>query len=176
MKEIPFQTKVKPEKLSPKDAQNSQITNESGTSSTISANNNNNNNAVTTTPQSTPIDAASKTLPKHPAQFLPEDIRLKLYPILERLYNHDDGGWFRQPVTEAIAPGYFDIIKNPMDFSTIMKKFNENQYTTPYQCCEDIWLVFKNTWIFNKKTHRVYKAAAKVELADIDYMSIIYND
>ena len=109
-----------------------------------------------------PIDASSKSLSKHPAQFHLDDIRQKMWPILERMYNHDDGGWFRQPVTETIAPGYFDIIKNPMDFSTIMRKFNENQYSTPFQFCEDVWLVFNNTWKFNKKSHRVYKAATKV--------------
>jgi hypothetical protein len=49
-----------------------------------------------------------------------------------------------------------------MDFSTIFKKFDENQYTTPFQFWEDIWLVFNNTWTFNKKTQRVYKAGVKV--------------
>ena len=109
-----------------------------------------------------PIDATSKALPKHPAAFSTDELRQKMLPILHRLYNHDDGSWFRQPVTEAIAPGYFDIIKNPMDFSTIMKKLNANEYLTPFQFCEDIWLVFSNTWTFNKKSHRVYKAGLKV--------------
>lgn len=70
--------------------------------------------------------------------------------------------WFRQPVTEAIAPGYFDIIKHPMDFSTIFAKLDEGKYATPFQFCEDIWLVFTNTWTFNKKTQKVYKAGLKV--------------
>jgi hypothetical protein len=108
------------------------------------------------------IDASSKSLMKHPEVFSADELRQKMEPILHRLYNHDDGSWFRQPVTEAIAPGYFDIIKNPMDFSSIMKKLNENRYLTPFQFCEDIWLVFNNTWTFNKKSHRVYKAGVKV--------------
>jgi hypothetical protein len=78
------------------------------------------------------------------------------------MYDHKEGDSFRQPVTEAIAPGYFDIIKYPMDFSTIFKKFGENQYTTPFQFWEDMWLVFNNTWTFNEKTHRVYKAGVIV--------------
>lgn len=109
-----------------------------------------------------PTDANSKSLMKRPAVFPLEEIRQKVTPILQRLYNHEEGAWFRQPVTEAIAPGYFDIIKHPMDFSTIFKKLDENQYTTPFQFCEDIWLVFNNTWTFNKKSHRVYKAGVKV--------------
>jgi hypothetical protein len=108
------------------------------------------------------IDSTSKVLPKYPAVFSTEDIREKMTPILRQMYDHEEGMWFRQPVTEAIAPGYFDIIKYPMDFSTIFKKFDENQYSTPFQFCEDIWLVFNNTWLFNKKTQKVYKAGLKV--------------
>ena len=109
-----------------------------------------------------PIEASSKSLPKHPAIFSLDDIRDKMTPILRHLYDQEDGIWFRQPVTEAIAPGYFDIIKRPMDFSSIFKKFEENQYTTPFQFWEDMWLVFNNTWLYNKKTQRVYKAGVKV--------------
>jgi len=112
--------------------------------------------------EKTDIDAASKSLPKHPAVFSPEDIRERMTPILRHMYDQEEGIWFRQPVTEAIAPGYFDIIKYPMDFSTIFKKLDENQYTTPFQFWEDMWLVFNNTWTFNKKTQRVYKAGVKV--------------
>jgi hypothetical protein len=110
----------------------------------------------------TPISETSKSLPKYPAVFSPEDIRDKMTPILRQMYDHKEGDWFRQPVTEAIAPGYFDIIKYPMDFSTIFKKFDENQYTTPFQFWEDMWLVFNNTWTFNEKTHSVYKAGVIV--------------
>lgn len=116
----------------------------------------------TTNNQHPSIDAASKSLPKHPAVFSPEDIREKMAPILRQLFDHEEGFWFRQPVTEAIAPGYFDIIKFPMDFSTIFDKLDKDQYPTPFRFCEDVWLVFNNTWTFNKKTQRVHKAGIKV--------------
>jgi hypothetical protein len=111
---------------------------------------------------SAPINTINEPLPKHPAVFSPDDIRDKMRPVLSKLNEHQLGGWFRQPVTEAIAPGYSNIIKHPMDFSTIFKKFDENQYTTPLQFWEDMWLVFNNTWTFNKKTTAVYKAAQQV--------------
>jgi hypothetical protein len=116
----------------------------------------------TKTNRSPAIESSSKSLPKYPAAFSTDDIREKMTPILRHLYDHEEGAWFHQPVTETIAPGYFDIIKYPMDFSTIFKKFDENQYTTPFQFCEDIWLVFTNTWTFNKKSQKVYKAGLKV--------------
>ncbi|CAF3668354.1 unnamed protein product [Rotaria sp. Silwood1] len=109
-----------------------------------------------------PIDSTSKSLTKYPARFSSDDLREKMTPILRHLFNQEEGGWFRQPVTENIAPGYFDIIKYPMDFSTIFKKLDENQYETPYEFCEDVWLVFNNAWTFNKKTQKVYKAGSKL--------------
>ena len=109
-----------------------------------------------------PINATSKSLPKHPAFFSSEDIQEKMTPILRHMFDQEEGIWFRQPVTEAIAPGYFDIIKYPMDFSTISRKLDDNQYVTPFQFCEDVWLLFNNTWTFNKKSQRVYKAGVKV--------------
>ena len=121
-----------------------------------------------------PIDAASKLLQKHPAAFSPEDIREKMTPVLRQLYDQEEGIWFRQPVTEAIAPGYFDIIKYPMDFSTIFTKLDELKYTTPFQFCEDIWLVFTNTWTFNKKSQKVYKAGLKVNEKRMKRKSTVY--
>ena len=109
-----------------------------------------------------PTDASSRSLTKHPAVFSSDDIEEKMTPILQHLFHQEEGAWFRQPVTENIAPGYFDIIKYPMDFSTISKKLDDHQYTTPFQFWEDMWLVFNNAWTYNKKTQKVYKAGVKV--------------
>ena len=48
--------------------------------------------------------------------------------VLGGLRKHEDGWVFEDPVTEAIAPGYFDIVDNPMDYSTVEKKLDSNQY------------------------------------------------
>lgn len=37
---------------------------------------------------------------------------------------------FEDPVTEAIAPGYFDVIEKPMDFCTVERKLEGSQYKT----------------------------------------------
>ena len=57
---------------------------------------------------------------------------------------------------------YFDIIKNPMDLTTIKKKLDKGQYSTPWDYVNDVWLMFNNAWIYNKKTSRVYKWCTKV--------------
>lgn len=64
----------------------------------------------------------------------------------------------------AAAPpqDYFDIVKNPMDLSTIKRKLDTGQYQEPWQYVEDIWLMFNNAWLYNRKTSRVYKYCSKL--------------
>lgn len=128
------------------------------------SNQNTNNSEAITTNESVPIDSTSNVLPRIPAIFSPEDIGKKMSSIRDELLKKEEVHCFLEPVTEAIAPGYFDIIKYPMDMSTISKKLNENEYLTPLQFCQDIWLIFNNAWSYNKKMHKVYKDASKVNI------------
>ena len=55
------------------------------------------------------------------------------FPVLTGLRKHEDGWVFEEPVTEDIAPGYGDIIDQPMDYLTIEKKIEKSEYTTKEQ-------------------------------------------
>lgn len=57
---------------------------------------------------------------------------------------------------------YFDIVKSPMDLSTIKRKLDTGQYQEPWQYVDDIWLMFNNAWLYNRKTSRVYKYCSKL--------------
>ena len=57
---------------------------------------------------------------------------------------------------------YFDIVKKPMDLSTIKKKLDQGQYSEPWEYVDDINQMFDNGWLYNRKTSRVYKFATKV--------------
>ena len=54
------------------------------------------------------------------------------------LSRKDSNGFFVYPVTDSIAPGYSDIIEQPMDFSTMKKKIDNNAYSciADYRVCE----------------------------------------
>lgn len=92
-------------------------------------------------------------------------------------------GWLNQPAIllpfhhwllnfSSVRPGnlddtflkqdYFDIVKNPMDLSTIKRKLDTGQYQEPWQYVDDIWLMFNNAWLYNRKTSRVYKYCSKL--------------
>ena len=48
--------------------------------------------------------------------------------VLNCLRAEEDAWVFEDPVTESIAPGYFDVVNKPMDYSTIEKKIEANNY------------------------------------------------
>ncbi|RZC35774.1 KAT11, KIX, DUF902, zf-TAZ and/or Bromodomain domain containing protein [Asbolus verrucosus] len=57
---------------------------------------------------------------------------------------------------------YFDIVKRPMDLSTIKKKLDIGQYIDPWEYVDDVWLMFDNAWLYNRKTSRVYRYCTKL--------------
>ena len=49
-----------------------------------------------------------------------------------------------------------------MDLSSIKRKLDTGQYQEPWQYVDDIWLMFNNAWLYNRKTSRVYKYCSKL--------------
>lgn len=114
----------------------------------------------TSATQSSPAPGQSKK-----KIFKPEELRQALMSTLEALYRQDPESLpFRQPVDPQLLgiPDYFDIVKSPMDLSTIKRKLDTGQYQEPWQYVDDIWLMFNNAWLYNRKTSRVYKYCSKL--------------
>ncbi|XP_061666260.1 histone acetyltransferase p300 isoform X2 [Syngnathoides biaculeatus] len=110
-------------------------------------------------------DAAVSQAPAKKKIFKPEELRQALMPTLESLYRQEPESMpFRMPVDPQLLciPDYFDIVKNPMDLSTIKRKLDTGQYQDPWQYVDDIWLMFNNAWLYNRKTSRVYKCCSKL--------------
>ena len=67
--------------------------------------------------------------------FSRDELLTELMPILETLFNMDEGVWFREPVDpeKELIPDYFDVIKNPMDLGTIKTRLKEGgHYSNPW--------------------------------------------
>eukprot|EP00238_Polyblepharides_amylifera_P002630 CAMPEP_0196576420 /NCGR_PEP_ID=MMETSP1081-20130531/5678_1 /TAXON_ID=36882 /ORGANISM="Pyramimonas amylifera, Strain CCMP720" /LENGTH=571 /DNA_ID=CAMNT_0041895017 /DNA_START=725 /DNA_END=2440 /DNA_ORIENTATION=- len=47
---------------------------------------------------------------------------------------------------------YYDIVKKPMDFSTVKSKIDSHVYTSPLEFSEDMQLIFSNCALYNKPT------------------------
>ena len=79
-------------------------------------------------------------------------------PTFERVHKVDPEALpFHSPVNpeELGLPDYFNVIKKPMDLSTIKKRLEDGTYTNPQEYVDDMWLMFNNAWTYNKKTSKV---------------------
>ena len=118
---------------------------------------------------SEPSAASKLPLGTNKIIFAPERLKDALEPPLMKLYNHEPESIpFRVPVDpNALGiPDYFEIVKKPMDMTTIKKKLDTGAYTDPWEYIEDVWQMFENAWIYNRKTSRVYKYCSKVKIND----------
>jgi len=58
------------------------------------------------------------------------------------------------PITYQ-CPDYYDVIKNPMDLSTMQEKMNKGQYSTPEEFEADIRLIIDNCLLYNGSEHEI---------------------
>ncbi|RVE55399.1 hypothetical protein OJAV_G00236730 [Oryzias javanicus] len=107
-----------------------------------------------------------------------EDKRVRLTEQLRNCNNilkemlskrHCAYAWpFYTPV-DAIALGlhdYHDIIKHPMDLSTIKKKMDHQEYTNAKEFAADVRLMFSNCYRYNPPSHGVVYMARKLQPGD----------
>ncbi|CAL8068146.1 unnamed protein product [Orchesella dallaii] len=123
-------------------------------------------------PPHTPVstnEVSSRRLPPPPESAVVDSfslIRHYLNVVLDKLYKHEpESIAFRYPVDpeKLEIPDYPQIIKRPMDLSTIRSKLNNSEYIVdPWEIVEDIWLIFENAWLYNPKSSIVYRYCTKL--------------
>ncbi|KAF7394769.1 bromodomain-containing protein 7 isoform X2 [Vespula maculifrons] len=82
--------------------------------------------------------------------------------LLRSMEKRDPQQFFAWPVTDSIAPGYSQIITNPMDFSTIKQKIDDNNYQNLNEFVDDFKLMCNNATTYNHQDTIYYKAAKKL--------------
>jgi bromodomain-containing protein 7/9 len=94
-----------------------------------------------------------------PAPGLPRPPTKDVFTILVKLQKKDKHGIFAEPVTEELAPDYFEYVKHPMDFSTIRKKNANGEYSTWVEVKADVDQMYKNAMIYNLPDNFIHKLA-----------------
>ncbi|GMF33273.1 unnamed protein product [Phytophthora fragariaefolia] len=104
--------------------------------------------------------------------------KVRMLHVLHRLGVEDKLDLFKEPVTEAIAPTYFDIIKSPMDLSTMRRKILDGKYTrvnfrafrddfelmclnaVTFNSKERDFLIWREAWRFYGQGQRIFRQTA----------------
>ncbi len=80
---------------------------------------------------------------------------------LQEIWDNYDSFPFRYPVDPSV-PGYYAIIKYPMDLSTIQDKIRSGQYSDFENLCRDLRLMFDNCFTFNQPESLIYDQALRL--------------
>ncbi|XP_063899569.1 bromodomain-containing protein 7 isoform X1 [Helicoverpa armigera] len=85
-----------------------------------------------------------------------------LEQLLRNLEKRDPNQFFAWPVNDNFAPGYSDIIRRPMDFSTMKQKIDDNEYKSLNCFISDFKLMCNNAMKYNKPGTVYHKAARRL--------------
>uniref|UniRef100_A0A8C0GF32 Bromodomain testis-specific protein n=1 Tax=Chelonoidis abingdonii TaxID=106734 RepID=A0A8C0GF32_CHEAB len=85
--------------------------------------------------------------------------------VMKAMWRHNFSWPFHQPVDAAALnlPDYYNIIKKPMDLSTIKKRLEHNYYTKATDCIEDFKTMFTNCYVYNKPGDDIVFMAQELE-------------
>ena len=81
--------------------------------------------------------------------------RKRCKELIEALHEEDRKSLFSKPVSDRIVPNYYDMIKEPMDLQTMLKKAEKDEYLNYAWVREMFELMVLNALTFNRyvRTH-----------------------
>jgi hypothetical protein len=117
------------------------------------------------------FDAARSFLTRYGPWKLPEGVAGSKFAdvakaTLTKMNKFDRYSVFAESVGDSEAPGYSDVVKNPMDFGTMMTKVDKRDYgrgdVASAALYEDFLLVFDNCRLYNPEDSEVAEEAARI--------------
>jgi hypothetical protein len=85
--------------------------------------------------------------------------------LVNELWNHEQGVIFQKPVDPILLRlyDYYDIIKEPMDLSTVKCKLITNRYQGSSEFLREVLLIFHNCIRYNGTLNEVGRAALQLK-------------
>ena len=85
-----------------------------------------------------------------------------LEQVISFFEKQDPEGFFGVPVTENVAPNYFNVIKRPMSLLRMRHKLRALEYRTFTAFVDDFELIANNAMRYNQKRSRVHRSAVNL--------------
>ncbi|XP_046682455.1 peregrin isoform X3 [Homalodisca vitripennis] len=85
-----------------------------------------------------------------------------LRKLVDLLRARDTGEIFIEPVDQSEVPDYGDVVKHPMDLSTMRQKVDDFEYSCLEEFQADFHLMIDNCLAYNSKDTVFYRAALKM--------------
>nr|XP_032606755.2 bromodomain-containing protein 8 isoform X4 [Taeniopygia guttata] len=100
-------------------------------------------------------------------------LKKKLLSIWRMIASHRFSSPFLKPVSEKQAPGYRDVVKRPMDLSSIKRRLSKGhiQSVMQFQC--DVMLMFQNAVMYNNSNHRVFHVAVEMQREVLEQLQVL---
>uniref|UniRef100_A0A803VJY6 Bromodomain-containing protein 8 n=1 Tax=Ficedula albicollis TaxID=59894 RepID=A0A803VJY6_FICAL len=100
-------------------------------------------------------------------------LKKKLLSIWRMIASHRFSSPFLKPVSEKQAPGYKDVVKRPMDLSSIKRRLAKGhiQSVMQFQC--DLMLMFQNAVMYNSSDHHVFHVAVEMQREVLEQLQVL---
>ncbi|XP_027013214.1 histone acetyltransferase KAT2B isoform X1 [Tachysurus fulvidraco] len=93
----------------------------------------------------------------------PDQLCGTLKTILQQVKSHQNAWPFMEPVKKNDAPGYYQVIRFPMDLKTMSERLKSRYYTTRKLFMADMQRIFTNCREYNPPESEYFKCANLLE-------------
>lgn len=93
----------------------------------------------------------------------PDQLYCTIKNILQQVKSHQNAWPFMEPVKKNEAPGYYQVIRFPMDLKTMSERLKSRYYTTRKLFMADMQRIFTNCREYNPPESEYYKCANLLE-------------
>nr|XP_051700237.1 bromodomain-containing protein 8 [Oryctolagus cuniculus] len=94
-------------------------------------------------------------------------------PVWKMIASHRFSSPFLKPVSERQAPGYKDVVKRPMDLTSLKRNLSKGRIRTLAQFQRDLMLMFQNAVMYNDSDHHVYHMAVEMQREVLEQIQVL---
>ncbi|XP_036060170.1 bromodomain-containing protein 8-like isoform X1 [Onychomys torridus] len=96
-----------------------------------------------------------------------------LLQVWKMIASHRFSSPFLKPVSEKQAPGYKDVVKRPMDLTTLKRNLSKGRIHTMAEFQRDLMLMFQNAVMYNDSDHHIYHMAVEMQREVLEQIQVL---